>query len=256
MGKPRTYDNIHEKMDFKDVKSNFFKAARYGMNTQFHWNGTIKPSHQLILEEFLPMAYKGLYKMNVLPKDAEYYLKIIENRISTISGSQWMTKSYRKLLKTKKQFEAIQALTSRMYTKQQKEYPVSSWNLIKENATPGFNTNKMVKHKMSTDIFSVDENDSLDLVINIMKWKKFHHMPVINDKKELVGLLSWTDVESINKQRSIRDIMKTKVITINQYSSVSDAAELMKTHSINSLPVVSKKILIGILTSMIFNNRW
>ena len=78
-------------------------------------------SFQLILEELLPMAYKGLNKAGVSPKDAEYYLKIIQNRITSNNGSQWATKSYRNLLKTKKRFEAIQVLTSKMYTKQQKE---------------------------------------------------------------------------------------------------------------------------------------
>ena len=254
MGKPKMYDDIHKKMNFKDVKSNFFNAARYGMNTQFHWNGSIIPSHQLILDELIPMAYKGLYKMNVSPKDAEYYLKIIKNRVAANNGSQWASRSYRNLLKTKKRFEAIQILTSKMYAKQQKEYPVSSWNIIKKDTKPEFFSKRIVKHVMSTDIFSVDESDSLDLVINIMKWKKFNHMPVINDDKELVGLLSSTDIEkyisnSHNGKLTINKVMQKNVVTTNQYSSAKDAEKLMKTHNINSLPVVEQNKLIGILTS-------
>ena len=254
MGKPKMYDNIHQKMNFKDVKSNFFNAARYGMNTQFHWNGKIIPSHELILNELIPMAYKGLYKMNVSPKDAEYYLEIIKNRITSNNGSQWITKSYRNLLKTRKRFEAIQILTSKMYAKQQKEYPISSWNIVKKDTTQEFSPKKIVKHVMSSDIFSVDENDSLDLVINIMKWKKFNHMPVINNDKELVGLLSSTDMEkyisnSHNGRRTISGIMQKTIVTINQYSSAKDAKKLMKKHNINSLPVVEKNRLIGIITS-------
>jgi CBS domain-containing protein len=254
MGKPKKYDNIDKKMSFKDVKNNFFNAARYGMNTQFHWNGRIIPSHDLILEELLPMAFKGLYKMNVSPKDAEYYLKIIKNRVITNNGSQWMVKSYRNLLKTKKRFEAIQILTSKLYSKQQKKYPVSTWNIIKDNATTKLPINKLVKHHMSTDIFSVDENDSLDLVNSIMRWKNFNHMPVINDNKELVGLLSSTDIEkyinnSYNGKRTISEVMQKKVVTINQYSSVKQAKTQMKKHEINSLPVVEKNKLIGIITS-------
>lgn len=254
MGKPKMYDNIHKKMNFKDVKSNFFNAARYGMNTQFHWNGKIIPSHELILNELIPMAYKGLYKMNVSPKDAEYYLKIIKNRITSNNGSQWITKSYRNLLKTKKRFEAIQILTSKMYAKQQKEYPISSWNIVKKDTTPEFSPKKIVKHVMSSDIFSVDENDSLDLVISIMKWKNFNHMPVINDDKELVGLLSSKDLEifinnSHNGRRTISSIMQKNVVTINQYSSAKDAKKLMEEHNINSLPVVEQDRLIGIITS-------
>jgi CBS domain-containing protein len=253
-GKPKKYDNIHEKMSFKDAKNNFFNAARYGMNTQFHWNGKIIPSHQLILEELIPMAYKGLYKMNVLPKDVEFYLEIIKNRIATNNGSQWAIKSYRNLLKSKKRFEAIQILTSKMYAKQQKEYPVSSWNIIKKDTTPEFSPKKIVKHVMSSDIFSVDENDSLELVIKIMMWKKFNHMPVINDNKELVGLLSSTDIKKYNSnyhngKRTIRDIMQKNIVTINQYKSVNDAKKLMTKHQINSLPVIEQNTLIGIITS-------
>jgi len=254
MGKPKMYDNVHEKMNFKDVKSNFFNAARYGMNAQFHWNGVIRPSHELILEELLPMAYKGLYKMNVSPKDAEYYLRIIKNRVATNNGSQWAIKSYRNLLKTKKRFEAIQILTSKMYSKQQREYPISSWNVIKKDTAPEFSPKKIVKHVMSSDIFSVDENDSLDLVIYIMKWKNFNHMPVINEEKKLVGLLSSKDIDkyisnSHNGQHNISDIMQKDIVTISQYSSAKDAKKLMKMHNINSLPVVEKNRLIGIITS-------
>ncbi|TJY34808.1 CBS domain-containing protein [Pontimicrobium aquaticum] len=254
MGKPKKYDNIHEKMNFKEVKSNFFNAARYGMNTQFHWDGKIIPSHQLILDELIPMAYKGLYKMNVSPKDAEYYLKIIKNRLTTNNGSQWMVKSYRNLLKTKKRFEAIQILTSSIYSKQQKGYPISTWNVIKENTINKLPFNTLVKHVMSTDIFSVDENDSLDLVINIMQWKKFHHMPVINDEKQLVGLLSWTDIEYYNNnphniENTVKYLMQKNIISIDQFSSTTEAKTLMKKHNINCLPVVKENRLIGIVTS-------
>ena len=107
---------------------------------------------------------------------------------------------------------------------------------------------------MSSDIFSVDENDSLDLVINIMKWKNFNHMPVINEAKEPVGLLSSKDIEKYNNntqngKHNISDIMQKNIITINQYSSAKDAKKLMKKHNINSLPVVEQNKLIGIITS-------
>lgn len=253
-GRPRAYDNIHEKWDFRDIKTNFYNAARYGMNTQFHWNGSLISSHKLMLDELLPMAYKGLYKMGVSPKDVEYYLKIIENRINSNNGSQWMVKSYRNLLRSKKRFEALQTLTAKIYDKQQKDFPVSTWNTLKTNTSSAFIENPIVKHFMSTDIFSIDENDSIDLVVSIMKWKKFHHMPVINADKKLVGLLSWTDVINYHNNLgehsdSISDLMQKNVITIDQQASIFEAKELMEKHNINSLPVVMNNRLIGIITS-------
>ena len=141
-----------------------------------------------------------------------------------------------------------------MYAKQQKEYPISTWNVIKKETRPEFSHQKLVKHIMSSDIFSVDENDSLDLVIHIMKWKNFNHMPVINEAKEPVGLLSSKDIEKYNNntqngKHNISDIMQKNIITINQYSSAKDAKKLMKKHNINSLPVVEQNKLIGIITS-------
>ncbi len=99
VGRPKQYDNIHEKMDFRDAKANFFNAARYGMSTQFYWNGKIVPSHTLILDELLPMAYRGLYSVGISPKDAEFYLTIIENRVKSKTGARWMTDSFRNILK-------------------------------------------------------------------------------------------------------------------------------------------------------------
>ncbi len=254
LGKPKKHINISEKMDFKDAKSNFFNAARYGMATQFIWNNRLIPSHELILNEFLPMAYRGLYSAGISPKDVEHYLGIIENRVKTRTGSQWITASYRKLLKTKKSFEAAQALTSLMYVKQEKNYPVSSWSLVNDSARSPIKNNQTIKHKMSTDIFSVSKYDSLELVAKIMKWKKIRHMPVINNEKELIGLLSQSDIDSYLEtndklSESVEKIMVKKPIIIGQFESLEQAKALMQHNNIDCLPVEYHGRLIGILTS-------
>ncbi|MEX0289848.1 MAG: CBS domain-containing protein, partial [Flavobacteriaceae bacterium] len=131
MGRPAQFDNIHEKMDFKDAKSNFFNAARYGMAAQFYWDNTLISSHDLLLDHFLPMAFRGLYKMNISPKDAEHYLSIIENRIRTQNGSRWAVKSYRHLRNQYNFPEASRVLTATMYERQQKGYTVDAWQLTR-----------------------------------------------------------------------------------------------------------------------------
>lgn len=254
LGKPKAYHNIHKIMDFKDVKSNFFSAARYGISTQFQWKGTIISSKDLILNELLPMAYKGLHKAGISHKDTEYYLTIIENRVQSLTGAQWLTKSYRNLLQTKKRNQALQVLTANLYIKQEQNYPVSTWNLLNPNSTTTFNIDKKVHHIMSTDIFSVDKKDSLELVLNIMKWKNIHHMPVINGDRDLIGLLSWSDVKThINEieesTKCVQNFMKENVITVTQDHCLSEAKSLMKQHNISCLPVVKQNKLIGIITS-------
>ena len=106
---------------------------------------------------------------------------------------------------------------------------------------------------MTHDIFSVHKEDSVDFVLSIMKWKNIHHMPVINGDRELEGLISWTDVEAYldkghRKHNKVSKLMKTEIITIDQYSSVDDAKQLMIKHGIGSLPVIKKNKLIGLIT--------
>ena len=253
LGQPKAYKRIHEKMDFKDAKSNFFSAARYGVSTQFKWNGKIISCQDLILDEFLPMAYKGLYSMGVSPKDAEHYLKIIKNRIESQNGSQWITKSYRNLLKKHKKYEALQLLTANMYDKQIHDYPVSTWNVLTQNNIKPLKITKKVKHLMSTDIFSVDKNDSWELVINIMKWKKIHHLPVIDEDRELVGIVNWSDalahiVDEDIKDKSVEEIMFTDYITVSAEETIDKAKKIMKSNKVDYLLVVKQKKLIGIIT--------
>ena len=254
LGQPKELKNIHQKMDFRDAKSNFFSAARYGMATQFKWEGKIVSSQELILNKFLPMAYKGLYSMGVSPKDAEHYLKVIENRVASHNGSQWITKSYRNLQKDYKKYEALQLLTSNMYEKQIHDYPVSTWNVLTNKNVKSLQFSKRVKHLMSTDIFSVGKTDSLELVVNIMKWKKIHHLPVIDEERQLVGIINWSDAlnhildEDISN-KSVEEIMDNQFLTINAEEPIEKAKKDMKSNSVDCLLVVKEKKLIGILTS-------
>jgi CBS domain-containing protein len=254
LGRPKSLENIHEKWDFKDVKTNFFNAARYGMGTQFIWNNKYISSQNLLLDELLPMAYKGLYKAGILPKDAEKYLTIIENRIKSNSGSQWMIKSYRNLQQKHKPYTAAQILLANMHKKQVKDYPVDSWTVLDPNDTLGFESDKVVKHAMSTKIFTVEKDDSLRLVLNIMKWKNINHMPVINSDLQLIGMLSWNDVKNYLRDEhlntiSIEEVMQKDLITTTEWMHITDAKALMKKHNINSLPVIKDNKLIGIITS-------
>ncbi|GAA4268812.1 CBS domain-containing protein [Hyunsoonleella aestuarii] len=254
MGKPKKYDNIHKTWDFKDVKSNFFNAARYGMGTQFYWGGKYISSHDLILNELLPMAYKGLYSMGVSPKDAEYYLKVIRDRVNGLYGSEWLIRSYRNLKKSYKRYEAVQILTAEIYKKQKNDYPVSTWRILNKNVKSPAKGNRIVKHIMNTDIFSIDKDDSIGLVLNMMQWKNIHHVPIINHMKEIVGVLSWNDIKPLlNKKNkhamSVGSIMNKHVVTVNENCSVKEAQKLMKSHGISFLPVIKHNKLIGLITN-------
>ena len=252
-GRPKEYENIAEKMNFKDAKSNFFNAARYGMSTQFIWDDKFVPSHELILDVFLPMAYRGLYSVGINPEDAEKYLTIIENRVKGFTGSEWITASYRNLLSKMKPFEAAQTLTAQIYEKQETNFPVSSWRILDPDTRSVIESGKKVEHIMSTDIFTVYEKDSVELVLNIMRWKNIHHMPVINSNKQVVGVLRWSDIEEIKEddkklKSAVGDVMITEFPVISQGDSVKTAVNILEKHRTTCLPVIRDDQVVGIIT--------
>lgn len=254
VGQSKEYENIQDKMDFRDVRSNFYKACRHGVDSILIWNGKKIPAKDLILDELLPMAYRGLYKAGILPEDVEYYLTIIENRLKSWTGSEWMVKSYRNLQKSKKPFEALQVLTSYMYEKQEHDYPVDSWTLLEDGMMSHFNIKRIVKHNMNAKIFSVGEKDSLELVLHIMKWNNIHHMPVINNQKEIIGILSWKDIKSVENnellvKQTVKELMNTTIISVRPDQTIQEAKDLMKRNNISCLPVIYKGQLVGIITS-------
>ena len=252
LGQSEKYKKIHERMDFKDIKNNFFKAARTGMDAQFKWNDKLVSAKDLIINEFLPMAKKGLHTAKINEADIDKYLSVIRRRAESNNGSQWMVNNYRNLQKTKTNFEALQNITAYMYKHQLKDKPVGEWDLFNPDKNLKIDVSRIVKHNMNTKMLLVDQKDSLELVSNIMKWKNIHHIPVINKKKELKGLLTWTDLIKLGDKDlhlCVKDVMTKKLITISQEAPLEEAKKLMKTHKINCLPVVRNKELLGILTT-------
>ena len=254
VGKPKKFEDIHTKMEFKDAKGNFFNAARYGMAAQFHWDEKLINSHDLLMKELLPMAYRGLYSMGVTPKDAEHYLSIIENRIQSQNGSRWTTKAFRKLKKSYRVADALKILVATMYERQGKHYTVDAWQLPRGDEYVISYDSLKVKDRMNTKTITAMENDSAELVLKMMLWKNIHHAPILDVNLDLCGILTWTDVENDLKdekqlKKSISSLMKTDLITTGPETSLKDAKELMQSHKINSLPVVKGKKLIGIITS-------
>ena len=74
----RFWDNVR----FREVRGNFVKAARTGLNTIFHWYGQPISAQKLILETLLPMSKVGLLKAGIDAEEIKRYLSVIEKRVS------------------------------------------------------------------------------------------------------------------------------------------------------------------------------
>lgn len=249
-GRPSNFDDMPSQMDFKDVKSNFIKAARTGKESIMTWLGKEISLQDLIIKELLPIAKKGLKKASINKKDIDRLLGVIKDRAEGITGAQWKVANYRYLRKTLKQDDALGALTKQMHKNQETQLPVHLWPMF-ENTPNIYQDAHLVGHVMSTQLFTVHENDLADLAIRIMEWKKIHHVPVENTKGELVGLLTWAHLENYKNNdidSVVADIMMKNVYIAHPETKILEAIHLMKINDIGCLPVVQDKSLVGIIT--------
>lgn len=254
VGRPEKFDHIHDKMEFKDAKSNFIKAARYGTESVMYWMGNKIAVRELVLNKLLPIAYSGLKKMQINPDDINRLLGVIEARTKSHTPSQWIIESYRNLKKVMKQDDALIELTKSIYDHQKTDLPVHQWKVREAQTSKNSNATK-VGHIMSSKLLTAFMDDTAELTLRIMEWKNIHHMPIVDENEFLVGLLTWTHIKRFHEKKSAKDetiavfnIMEKAVLTAKTSTPIQEAIDLMKKNEIGCLPVLNKKQLVGIVT--------
>lgn len=113
---------IEDLLPFRHAKGNFYNAARFGFNAKFIWFSGREIKANEILSQLIPLARKGLLQMCISKNDVDYYLNIIERRVTTQqNGSAWQRKFVAKYGKN------FQGMLEAYITNQDKEKPVSDW---------------------------------------------------------------------------------------------------------------------------------
>jgi CBS domain-containing protein len=106
---------------------------------------------------------------------------------------------------------------------------------------------------MDTDIPTVQEDDIMEFVVNIMVWRNVRYLAVENHEHELVGLVGSRMLvkqlkEGWDDDMVVADIMVKDLITVLPETPTSEAIELMGERNIGCLPVVRGNRLIGLVT--------
>ena len=249
---PQTYGEIATRMAFDDAKLNFFRAARHGLDAQFHWiDGQSHNAATLILEQLLPLARQGL--SNVAADDIDKYLGIIEERARCAqTGARWIMKSLSAI------GNSAPKLTSEILANQKRGEPVHRWPVIEKMDSDewehGYRT---VGQFMSTDLFTVSPDDLIDLAASVMDWRHIRHVPVEDREGRLVGLITHRGllrmmINSNSRLTTVREIMVPDPVTVTPSTSSLEAMEIMRTNRVGCLPVVEGDQLVGIITSYDF----
>lgn len=252
-GMPEEKNDFWKTEDFKVAKSNFIRAARSGLETVFNWFGKSYSAQRLILEELLPMAYDGLYKLQVDSEDITRYLKIIESRVSqNRTGARWQVDAFRLLEKKHTPARAVTILTNEMWERQQSNIPVADWSMIKSLYTQSVHQAALfAEDVMQTDLLTVDLSMSHKMAQHIMRWNKIHHLPVEDSNGRFVGCIVDEDLKDDPDRKadtSIEDLV-VQPVTVAPTLSLDQVEKLMKQHGVTYCAVVIDDRLQGIVTT-------
>jgi acetoin utilization protein AcuB len=106
----------------------------------------------------------------------------------------------------------------------------------------------IVVERMTRNPVTVTDQTTVEQALEIIQERELRHLPVIDDKDGLVGIVSEKDLLRARGDAPIAGVMTTDVITVTEYTALEDAARIMADHKISSLPVMRNGRLVGIIT--------
>ena len=118
---------------------------------------------------------------------------------------------------------------------------------------------------MAKRVVTIDMDDTLDVIRKIFDKVRFHHLVVIDEQDEVIGVISDRDVlkalspylDTISEQerdqvtlnKKTHQVMSRQPITASPEDSIEQAAALLLENRISCLPVISEdQSLVGIVT--------
>lgn len=109
-----------------------------------------------------------------------------------------------------------------------------------------------VEDVMTRGIQTISADASADDAWNLMRTQRIHHL-VVTEGTRTVGILSDRDAggpkgTAARKNRAVRDLMTTHVVTVPPTTTIRKAANVMRGRSIGCLVVADRARTMGIVT--------
>lgn len=115
--------------------------------------------------------------------------------------------------------------------------------------------NELVHTHMTTNVITLNPDNTLAEARDIMLNKRIHHLPIVEGKK-LVGMVTSWDFfklgKSVDEYQSIKvsEVMTTRIATLDPDQHLGAVAEVLMEHLFHAVPIVNDKHeLLGIVTS-------
>lgn len=117
---------------------------------------------------------------------------------------------------------------------------------------------------MSTSVYTAHSDSPLSEAVKVMRERKIKHLPVVDKKNAVVGVLSDRDIKeympskattldvyelhNVLLETKVTKVMKKKVLTAKPDLPIEEAAMIMYDNNIGCLPIVESGKLVGIIS--------
>jgi CBS domain-containing protein len=130
---------------------------------------------------------------------------------------------------------------------------------------------------MTPDVITIKGSTSLPDAHQLMTLKKIRRLPVVDDKGDLVGIITLGDVRGAEASPAtslsvwelnyllaklkVEQFMTLQPITLEPDTTIGAAAKLMMEKKVSGLPVMEDGVLVGIITEsdifrMVVSHMW
>lgn len=122
----------------------------------------------------------------------------------------------------------------------------------------------LVRERMTPNPITITADTSVSDAMRMMREKKIRRLPVLDGHKQLVGIVSDTDllyaspspatslsvweIHDLLYKLKVEQVMTRDVVTVADDTPVEEAARVMADRHIGGLPVMQGKALVGIIT--------
>ena len=96
---------------------------------------------------------------------------------------------------------------------------------------------------MNTKVLTIKEDEEIKEAAKKLLRGDTNHLPVLNNKAQVVGLVTTFDVSKAlvhpGQKKCVKDVMTRNVITTTEDEPIDIAAQKLENHNISALPVIN-----------------
>jgi CBS domain-containing protein len=158
--------------------------------------------------------------------------------------------------------ERLAAVTAAAVGREKSGRPCHTWIDADIREAGGWRlTYERIEQLMTTSLFTVHEEELVDMVAFLMARKRIRHVLVEDDANKLVGVVSYRSVlklmaEGFDPQEDeappVRDIMERDPVSVSPETKTLEAIDVMRRHEVSCLPIVDDGKLVGLVSESDF----